>query len=292
LLHFALQAFAVQSSRLLQPFFCCHQRQIKNIFRVLILTGIETIVWAMIRKIGGGTSPLATICGARTRRGTSCQKRTLANNGRCKLHGGKSTGPRSVSGRARIAQAQIKRWEQWRAKHPRVFQAEVSARQERRIRKAWRDAQKIKKIADEIHHQNELWEAKNRPLLPEQNVVRNAFLEDWHAKATRSETKRWIHYLLDNVRPVRDTSTGATQKQIETGTPTNKTSTEPMQTPHIEEPLVLRQIDRQPIHRIRRLERLERDEQIQAHGRELVERYGLNKRRPTVKVGYADRKRR
>jgi hypothetical protein len=33
------------------------------------------------------------ICGAKTRQGTPCQKTPLAN-GRCRLHGGKSTGPK------------------------------------------------------------------------------------------------------------------------------------------------------------------------------------------------------
>ena len=40
------------------------------------------------------------LCGARTRRGTSCQCTALAN-GRCRLHGGLSTGPTSHDGRLR-----------------------------------------------------------------------------------------------------------------------------------------------------------------------------------------------
>lgn len=34
------------------------------------------------------------ICGAKTRQGTPCKKKTL-KNGRCRLHGGKSTGPKN-----------------------------------------------------------------------------------------------------------------------------------------------------------------------------------------------------
>lgn len=34
-----------------------------------------------------------TVCGAKTRKGTACQKNPLSN-GRCRLHGGKSTGPK------------------------------------------------------------------------------------------------------------------------------------------------------------------------------------------------------
>lgn len=42
-------------------------------------------------------------CGARTRAGTACKRVDLCANGRCKLHGGMSTGPRTSEGRARSA---------------------------------------------------------------------------------------------------------------------------------------------------------------------------------------------
>lgn len=41
-------------------------------------------------------------CGAKTRRGTSCQCKALAN-GRCKFHGGLSTGPRTREGKLKSA---------------------------------------------------------------------------------------------------------------------------------------------------------------------------------------------
>lgn len=41
-------------------------------------------------------------CGAKTRRGTPCQCKALGN-GRCKLHGGKSTGPRTPEGKRKAA---------------------------------------------------------------------------------------------------------------------------------------------------------------------------------------------
>lgn len=41
--------------------------------------------------------------------GAACNKVALVN-GRCRLHGGKSTGPRTLEGRARIAEAQRARW--------------------------------------------------------------------------------------------------------------------------------------------------------------------------------------
>ena len=42
-------------------------------------------------------------CGARTRAGTSCKRRDIFANGRCKLHGGASTGPRTKRGKRRSA---------------------------------------------------------------------------------------------------------------------------------------------------------------------------------------------
>jgi hypothetical protein len=42
-------------------------------------------------------------CGARTRAGTPCKRTDLHTNGRCKLHGGMSTGPRTKAGKARAA---------------------------------------------------------------------------------------------------------------------------------------------------------------------------------------------
>lgn len=40
-------------------------------------------------------------CGAKTRAGTPCQRRDLCNSGRCRLHGGMSTGPRTNIGKIR-----------------------------------------------------------------------------------------------------------------------------------------------------------------------------------------------
>lgn len=42
-------------------------------------------------------------CGARTRAGTPCKLATIYRNGRCKLHGGLSTGPTTADGKARCA---------------------------------------------------------------------------------------------------------------------------------------------------------------------------------------------
>ena len=47
-------------------------------------------------------------CGAKTRRGTACLRPANKINGRCRLHGGASTGPRTADGRARISAANLR----------------------------------------------------------------------------------------------------------------------------------------------------------------------------------------
>lgn len=55
-------------------------------------------------------------CGAKTRKGTPCRMKSEPGKRRCKFHGGKSTGARTSEGKARIAEAQRRRWSEWRAK--------------------------------------------------------------------------------------------------------------------------------------------------------------------------------
>ena len=47
-------------------------------------------------------------CGAKTRRGTACQCPAMRDRGRCRLHGGKSTGPRTPEGLERSRRARWK----------------------------------------------------------------------------------------------------------------------------------------------------------------------------------------
>ena len=47
-------------------------------------------------------------CGAKTRKGTACQRPANKRNGRCRVHGGASTGPRTKEGRARISEANLR----------------------------------------------------------------------------------------------------------------------------------------------------------------------------------------
>lgn len=54
------------------------------------------------------------LCGALTRRRTFCRCKALPN-GRCKLHGGLSTGPRTVEGKARSLAAMQAGYRRWKA---------------------------------------------------------------------------------------------------------------------------------------------------------------------------------
>ena len=54
-------------------------------------------------------------CCAKTRAGAPCIMRVVPGKRRCRFHGGLSTGPRTVEGRARIAAAQRRRWRALRA---------------------------------------------------------------------------------------------------------------------------------------------------------------------------------
>ena len=47
-------------------------------------------------------------CGATTLRGTACQRPANKKNGRCRLHGGASTGGRTEEGLARISAANLR----------------------------------------------------------------------------------------------------------------------------------------------------------------------------------------
>ena len=47
-------------------------------------------------------------CGAKTRGGTECKRPAYKHNGRCGLHGGKSTGARTPEGLQRISEANFK----------------------------------------------------------------------------------------------------------------------------------------------------------------------------------------
>ena len=55
------------------------------------------------------------LCKATTRKGLPCRNMSEPGRRRCKFHGGMSTGPKTFEGKARIAEAQKKRWAKYRA---------------------------------------------------------------------------------------------------------------------------------------------------------------------------------
>ena len=55
-------------------------------------------------------------CLEKTRRGTACQRAAYKHNGRCALHGGRSTGPRTQRGLQRISEANLKHGRQTKDK--------------------------------------------------------------------------------------------------------------------------------------------------------------------------------
>jgi hypothetical protein len=62
-------------------------------------------------------------CGAKTRSGAPCRSAAMPN-GRCRMHGGPSTGPRTEAGKAAIRAS--------RTKHGRYSQATIAKRREAR----------------------------------------------------------------------------------------------------------------------------------------------------------------
>ncbi|OEB65300.1 hypothetical protein BBM84_10510 [Vibrio parahaemolyticus] len=53
------------------------------------------------------------LCGATTRAGTPCKRRGSKLNGKCKLHGGQSTGPRTKSGKLKSSRNAAKKMPTW-----------------------------------------------------------------------------------------------------------------------------------------------------------------------------------
>jgi len=73
-------------------------------------------------------------CGAKTRKGTPCMSPSM-KNGRCRMHGGKSTGPKTPEGIERIRQAHIK--------HGRYTKEAIAQRREfNALMRTWRNTLK------------------------------------------------------------------------------------------------------------------------------------------------------
>ena len=77
-----------------------------------------------------GADWLGKRCLAKTRRGTECQRPAITGSGRCRLHGGRSTGPRTKEGLARITAANTKHG---RKTKERLAEAKARAQANREI---------------------------------------------------------------------------------------------------------------------------------------------------------------
>ena len=67
-------------------------------------------------------------CGAKTRSGGTCQNPAIKGRSRCKLHGGRSTGPRTPEGKARAAAAHTKHGRRSKAHVARVREINAQLR--------------------------------------------------------------------------------------------------------------------------------------------------------------------
>lgn len=71
-----------------------------------------TLDWVAVRALAASVWPRWGLpCGARTRSGGRCRGLPIVGNRRCRLHGGKSTGPTTPEGRAAIAASNRRRAE-------------------------------------------------------------------------------------------------------------------------------------------------------------------------------------
>ena len=89
-------------------------------------------------------------CGARTRSGTPCQNWPVRGRRRCRLHGGMSTGPKTLEGRARVSAANYRHGR-------RTKEAEENRRRWRKLHKAIRhlgdgapNFQEINRLLEEV----------------------------------------------------------------------------------------------------------------------------------------------
>ena len=80
-------------------------------------------------------------CGAKTRRGTECQRPAYKRSGRCGLHGGKSTGAKTYEGLKSISEANLR--------HGRYTKDQL-ARQRRAAEVGRRVNAELKRIEDQL----------------------------------------------------------------------------------------------------------------------------------------------
>ena len=95
-----------------------------------------------------------TRCEAHTRKGTPCQRPGSKQNGRCKFHGGRSTGPRTEDGLARLTAS--------KTTHGRTSKAERAKAKHRAEvgRQVMREVAEVEQWAVDHGHLNKDWRDK------------------------------------------------------------------------------------------------------------------------------------
>lgn len=78
------------------------------------MTTFEHQIARMLARIEAEAGNRRVRCGAKTRKRQPCKNPSEPGKRRCKFHGGRSTGPKTDEGKARIAEAQRRRWAQYR----------------------------------------------------------------------------------------------------------------------------------------------------------------------------------
>lgn len=73
-------------------------------------------------------TPQRQICGAKTRKGRPCRMKSEPGKRRCKFHGGMSTGPKTAEGKARISEAQKRRWAAYRVQRELVQESPMKSK--------------------------------------------------------------------------------------------------------------------------------------------------------------------
>lgn len=86
-------------------------------------------------------------CGAKTRKRTACQRPANKKNGRCRVHGGASTGPRTEDGRTRISEANLR--------HGRYTKDKLEKRRENAV-KGREIRKKLRQLERELIEQGDL----------------------------------------------------------------------------------------------------------------------------------------
>ncbi|WP_278921961.1 HGGxSTG domain-containing protein [Pseudophaeobacter profundi] len=93
------------------PFEAVTGRNHERVCHVCLLGGCRDLITLGLDDEGRALPPAARPrCGAKNRKGSHCKLPVAPGKRRCRYHGGASTGPKTAQGRAKIAEAQRKRW--------------------------------------------------------------------------------------------------------------------------------------------------------------------------------------